>query len=116
MRNRFEKKPALFITILFALVSGIFTSLIYVRGDNYFAEASYICTFMLVIAISGYFFESKRCVHIILTSLIGGALGGIVYWYAQSDKPELLQVTMYGALIGLAWVIIDGMASNESCT
>ena len=116
MQNRFEEKPTLFVTVVLSLVLAIVLSLVYASRENYFAETSAIFTFILSLAISSRYFSTNRCISIIIRTLCSGGLAGVVYWFAQSSELGLINAIVYGALIGLVWMIVDGIGSNESCT
>lgn len=113
MNNRFQDKPGLFILIIAALFLGTISSLQYARGDNYLAEASYIFSFFLVLTLWTYFFNTRKIIYLIFSVLFSGGVGGVAYWYAMSSEVVLLKSIMYGALIGLGWMIAESFFESS---
>ena len=115
MKNKSKVIPTLSNFIVFILIL-VIVSWLLSGGENSFAEASYIFSFLFFITVFDYFFEPKKCIYEIFFILLSGSIGGIVYWYVVSSEVELFKSITYGALIGLIWIIIDSFSAKEKGT
>jgi hypothetical protein len=117
MRNRLKKDPKLFMIVIISLIGAVAFSLLYAKGDNFLGETGVLFSFFLSLAILSKFFDSNRCVSIFGRTAASGAIAGAVYWLViTSSEYGLIASVLYGALIAVIWVFVEGTFTGDSCT
>ena len=114
MMNRYQNKPSIWFVIIAAIIFGGLIGSVYLfpltfdDGIDFNSAISSFVSFILCLSLFGYFMAPLSKIQIIYSSLVSGAVAGIVWWTFSSNAPQspLLPIVVF-SIIGFLCVAIE---------